>query len=139
MLELGVDAIAAKTAKPATATMKPSKAYEIQLGKRYSMVYRLLSRERVNEPGRQKVTQPMTFAKCLLWVAASGADIALSDGMVAVAEYPSGTPAVCCLVPNNQEFCFPKALFGFDIAECLIALFNGTKPFDRVNLEATGG
>ena len=58
--------------------------------------------------------------------------------MVAVAEYASRTPAVGCLMPNNQEFRFPKALFRFDIAECLIALFNRTKAFDRVNLEAAG-
>lgn len=57
---------------------------------------------------------------------------------MAVTQYASDAPSVRRLMPDDQKLCLPKTLSGLDVAKLLVALFNGTKPFDGIDLEAAG-
>lgn len=59
------------------------------------------------------------------------------DGLMPVTEDPRYFPSLRSMVPNDQEFGFPEAFLGLDIAEHVKPLFDGSIPFDGINLHAS--
>jgi hypothetical protein len=60
------------------------------------------------------------------------------DGFVPVTKDSGYLPSIGSLVPNDQKFAFAEAFAGFNLAECVMPFFDGTKSFDRKNLHGSG-